>query len=390
MFRHPIKQRQNWQQLAEKLGFKFHTMHGEAYWDESAYYEFNLKQIEEDLESPTEEIHQMCLDIVDRVVKDESLLTKFCIPEHKWDFVRDSWLAKEDSLYSRLDFAYDGHSPAKLYENNADTPTSVYETGFWQWLWLEDNVDTTILNRRSDQFNSLQDKLIHRFRQLLLNKPGHILHFSCCKESDEDRGTVQYLQDCASAAGVPNKFVYIEDIGISNGQQYTDLDDQIITWMFKLYPWEFMFNESFGDSLKIDTEMTWLEPAWKSLISNKAILPMLWKHFPHHPNLLPAYFEEELSLSSSIKSLVKKPIFSREGANISFIDGTRATTMSDGPYGQEGYIYQEKHLLPKFGDNYTLIGSWLVNDKAAGISIREDSQPITQDLSRFVPHIILN
>lgn len=372
------------------MGFKFHTMFGQAYWDETAYYQFSLKQIEQDIEAPTEELHQMCLDIVDRVVADEELLSRFCIPEHKWEFVRDSWLTNQASLYSRLDFAYDGKSPAKLYENNADTPTSVYETGFWQWLWLEQNVDNAVLHRNSDQFNSLQDKLIQRFRTLLLKNPAQILHFSCCKNTEEDRGTVQYLQDCASAAGLPNQFVYIEDIGMTSLGDFTDHNDQFITWMFKLYPWEFMFEEEFGHHLNSNANINWLEPAWKSVLSNKALLPMLWKHFPHHPNLLPAFFEDELNNSNSVIGLVKKPLFSREGANISFVDGSKSVLMSDGPYGQEGYIYQQKHLLPRFGKNHTLIGSWLVDDKSAGISIREDSQPITQDLSRFVPHIILS
>ena len=115
---------------------------------------------------------------------------------------------------------------------------------------------------------------------------------------------------------------------------------------------------------------------------------MLWKMFPGHPNLLAAYFEHELPKSNESK-LVKKPIFSREGANVSILKGNETLMHADGPYGEEGFIYQDYHPLPKFGDNHTLIGSWLVNDQAAGISVREDKSPITQDLSRYVPHIIL-
>ena len=40
------------------------------------------------------------------------------------DYVADSWKRSEPSLYGRFDFAYDGTGPAKLYEYNADTPTS--------------------------------------------------------------------------------------------------------------------------------------------------------------------------------------------------------------------------------------------------------------------------
>jgi glutathionylspermidine synthase len=62
---------------------------------------------------------------------------------------------------------------------------------------------------------------------------------------------------------------------------------------------------------------------------------------------------------------------------------------TEGPYGEEGFIFQACQPLPKFGDSYTLIGSWLVNDQPAGISVREDRNIVTQDLSRYLPHVIL-
>ena len=40
-----------------------------------------------------------------------------------------------------MDFAFDGTGPAKLYEYNADTPTSLYETAVFQWVWLEQAVE---------------------------------------------------------------------------------------------------------------------------------------------------------------------------------------------------------------------------------------------------------
>lgn len=398
MFRLDTPERPDWRSLADEFGFKFHSMYGQTYWDERAYYQFSLKQIEQDLEAPTEELHQMCLEVVDRVVRDDVLMRKFCIPEAHWGFVRRSWQRREPSLYSRFDFAYDGRNPAKLYENNADTPTSLYETGFWQWLWLEQKVDSGSLVRHADQFNSLQERLVARFAELAAAHPNEYLHFACCKDTDEDRGTVQYLEDCASEAGIATKFVYIEDIGEGERDKvecvdgeapvFTDLDDQEITWLFKLYPWEFMFRERYGEHLA-NSPTSWLEPAWKALLSNKALLPMLWKLFPEHPNLLPSYFEEDLK-HSGLTRYVRKPIFAREGCNVSIhLDG-QVHYQSEGPYGDEGFIYQAYQPLPKFGDNYTLIGSWLVNDQSAGISIREDSSQITQDLSRYLPHVIVD
>ena len=390
MLRIPVQERKNWQEVANEYGFLFHTMHGERYWDESAYYQFSLQQIEDDIEAPTEEIHQMCLHAVEKVVADEQWMQRFRIPEPHWDFVRQSWINKDPSLYSRLDFAYSGSGPAKLYENNADTPTSLYETGFWQWLWLEQMANGGKVSRESDQFNSLQDKLIAQFHHLLSlrDNPDETLHFACCKGTDEDRGTVQYLEDCAAEVGINTAFVYVEDIGRDAEGRFTDTENQIITWIFKLYPWEFMFDEEYG-SLLGEHPVSFIEPPWNSILSNKALMPMLWKLFPDHPNLLASFFEDEIHSLDAHKTWVKKPIYSREGANITISKGKQSLVSSDGPYGEEGFIFQQAHMLPKFGQNYTLIGSWLVNDKAAGISVREDSGPITQDMSRYLPHIIL-
>ena len=387
MLRIESKERPHWRTLAKEYGFGFHSMYDQPYWDETAYYQFTLEQIERDLEDPTEEIHQMCLEVVDTVIRDEYWLRRFQIPEAMWQNVLDSWQRKEPSLYSRLDFAYDGKGHAKLYENNADTPTSLYETGFWQWLWLEDLVNNGSLRRDADQFNLLQELLMGRFQQLASSQPGQTLHFSCCKDTEEDRGTVQYMEDCAKEAGLSTAFVHVEDIGLNGKGEFTDLKDRPIRWMFKLYPWEFMFREEYGNKLA-SANVNWLEPMWKSILSNKALLPMLWQKFEGHPNLLPAYFPDDRKLGN-LQDYVIKPIFAREGANIEIVQGGRQTLRTEGPYGDEGVIYQAYHPLPKFGDYYTLIGSWLVDDKPGGISIREDTSRVTQDMSRYLPHVIL-
>ncbi|MEH0832873.1 glutathionylspermidine synthase family protein [Pectobacterium cacticida] len=386
MRRIEITARPDWQEKAAEFGFQFHTMYGEPYWSEEAYYQFTLAQIEE-LEETTAELHQMCLQVVEKVVNSDALLAKFRIPKHTWDFVRHSWRTNQPSLYSRLDLAYDGKSPAKLLENNADTPTSLYEAAFFQWLWLEDQINAGNLPQNADQYNSIQEKLIERFEELKLNHGFGLLHFACCRDTEEDRGTVQYLQDCALEAGLPSEFLYIDEIGLGEKGQFTDPQDQVIGNLFKLYPWEFMLREMFSTKLE-DAGVRWLEPAWKSIISNKALLPMLWEMFPNHPNLLPAYFAEDDH--PTLESYVIKPLFSREGANIKIIEKGKEIASADGPYGEEGMIVQQYHQLPKFGDSYTLVGSWLVDDRPCGIGVREDRALITQDLSRFYPHIILD
>lgn len=390
MKRVSVAERPNWRAHAEEVGFKFHTFDGEPYWDETAYYQFSLQQIEEDLEAPTEELHQMVMDMVGDITRSEEMLTLLNIPREFWSYVWNSWNRGQPHLYGRMDLVYDGTGPAKLLELNYDTPTSLFETGFFQWVWLEDQIRAGVLPEHADQFNSLQDKLEQAFGELNLPQP---FYFSSVRESVEDRGTVDYLMDIATQAGVDGRYIAIEDLGELQGQ-LVDLENQPIHGLFKLYPWEFMVQEEFARVL-ISSQTQMIEPAWKMLLSNKGILPLLWQRYPNHPNLLPAFFETPKS-EPMTAGWVRKPLFSREGANVDLIMENGEKISAAGPYDDGRYIRQALHALPKFrdehrnADTYAMLGSWVVGDSAAGICIREDATLITKDSSRFLPHIILD
>ncbi|MGO3004786.1 MAG: glutathionylspermidine synthase family protein, partial [Halomonas sp.] len=50
MLRIDIPERKEWKALAQELGFHFHTIDGEPYWKEDAYYQFTMEQVERDIE----------------------------------------------------------------------------------------------------------------------------------------------------------------------------------------------------------------------------------------------------------------------------------------------------------------------------------------------------
>ena len=74
-------ERSDWRATAESAGFDFHTIDGERYWDERAYYAFSLDEIEHEIEAPTGEIDAMCLELVGNAVDDENYLRRLKIPE---------------------------------------------------------------------------------------------------------------------------------------------------------------------------------------------------------------------------------------------------------------------------------------------------------------------
>ena len=70
------------------------------------------------------------------------------------------------------------------------------------------------------------------------------------------------------------------------------LGNNRVSQLVKLYPLEWLLSDTDEpELLGADLEkMDMLEPAWKLILGNKAILPMLWEMFPNHKNLLAAYF----------------------------------------------------------------------------------------------------
>jgi glutathionylspermidine synthase len=379
------RERDDWRSTADANGFDFHTIDGERYWDERAYYAFTLEQIEAQIEAPTAEIDAMCLELVGRAVDDETYLRRLQIPEAFWPLLSESWHRDDRSLYGRLDFSFDGRHPAKLLEYNADTPTSIFEAAVFQWTWLEQAIERRIIPSRADQFNSIHDRLIEAWKEV---GDGRHLHLAGMTANSEDAGTLAYLEDTASQAGLSTTSIDIEDVGLREDGVFVDLDGRPIERCFKLYPWEWMFHDEFGKHIA-RASTRWIEPPWKAVLSNKGVLPLLWEMFRGHPNLLPAFFEDDPEATQLGRSFVRKPLYSREGANVALVSDGVTLATQDGPYGAEGYIRQALAPLPEFSGQYPVLGSWLVDHAPCGLSIREDQNPITGNSSRFLPHTIV-
>ncbi len=379
-------ERPNWRDVAEELGFRFHTIGGEPYWREDAYYSFTLRQIEDDLEGPAGELEEMCFAIVDRACRDEALLLRLKIPERFWDYIQQSWRGQAKNLYGRMDFSYTGQGPAKLLEYNADTPTALYETSVFQWRWLEDLQAVGRMPASADQFNSIHETLIEAFGAFGIQGP---LHLAGETSSEEDLGTIEYLADCADQAGIKTFLMPLNAIGLTDTGRFVDGEDRPISTLFKLYPWEWIFQDDFGAHLQ-RMNLRMIEPPWKAILSNKGLMPLLWELAPGHPNLLPSFFADAIDADALGPDYVRKPLLSREGANVEIVEGGKLGETAGGPYGAEGAIAQALAPLPRMDGMYPVLGVWLIASRPAGLGIREDATRITTDNSLFVPHAILD
>ena len=386
MQRISVPQRSDLKKIAAEHDFDFYENGGIPYWNETAYYRFSLLQIEKDIEASVDEIEGMCYEVLNRAIADELIFKRLGIPQNFWGLVADSWRQKEKGLYGRLDFSYDGLGPAKLYEYNADTPTTLYESAIFQWEWLKQSSENVAILKDCDQFCEIHEDLVQAFEGLDI--PNN-MYFACLSDIADDKGTLDYLEDCAIEAGLETRSMGMKDIGVDPNGNFTDLDDFIIETLFKLYPWEWIMEEKFSKFLT-SSETQFIEPPWKSVLSNKGLLPLLWEMFEGHPNLIPSYFAEDPKADVLSDKFVRKPLFSRRGQNVEIITGNKVGMQIGGPYGKEGHIVQEFHSLPNFDGYYPVLGCWVVAGQSSGLGIREGRQLITTEDANFVPHVILD
>lgn len=435
MQRISTRPRPDWRAKMEALGFDFHTIPTEedpsgVYWDESAHWLLTEAEVDQ-LDDACVELHKMCLSACQRIVS-ERLYPLLGIHPDVAKVIEQSWEKRDDpsqfSLYGRFDLAYGGtgHGDGmpKLLEYNADTPTGLYEASVAQWAWLEDVFPD------GDQFNSIHEGLVERWKRLLQvdrtladdpsrrgwgDKQGR-LHLTCAMPHAEDEGTLRYIQDTATEAGLATKAIALADIGWTEETAggwppgaaakpgwFSDLEEQEITSLFKLTPWEWLVTDPFGANLLktvAGSRIRVVEPVWKMLLSNKGLLAVLWEMYPHHPYLAEAHFDRRAFAPGS--KVVAKPLLGREGSNISVavlgeggaIQG-RPALETAGPYGEEGYVYQAwTPVMSATGPDakgvsrthHAVVGAWMVGEECRGIGIREDSTEITKNTSRFVPH----
>ncbi|WP_207400665.1 glutathionylspermidine synthase family protein [Actinomadura roseirufa] len=373
--------RDDWAERIEAQGLAFHrTAHPEhlarPYWDESVHYVFDMDEVLA-LEETVEELHRMCLQVVEHVVA-TGRYQVLGIPEWAAPLIEESWRRGDPHLYGRFDLRYDGTGPAKLLEYNADTPTALVESSIVQWYWLQD------VYPHDDQWNSIHERLVARWKEIVPRVADGPAHFAWTNgdETGEEVMTIAYMQETAEEAGLNGVAIAMEDIGWDSARErFVDLEEQEIRTLCKLYPWEWIVSEPFARSIP-GAPTSWIEPIWKMVLSNKALLVLLWELFPGHPNLLPTF----LNTPGDLTSHVQKPLLGREGASMRIVTPDGRVQRTEGDYGAEGFVFQEFCPLPDFDGEHPVIGAWVVHDESAGIGIRETSGLITDDTSSFVPH----
>lgn len=347
---------------------------GPSFYQEDFAYVFSEAEIET-LHAAAAEIEGLVRQAVGHAIE-QGRLPELGVPPALIPLIERDWRFGAPSLYGRYDLAFDGRGPPKLLEYNADTPTALFEAAILQWEWLQAR------HPEGDQYNSIHEALVaawgvaaQRCGQSKAHLAGHL-------DESDDRITLIYLLDCALQAGLEATLLDLRDLGW-NGAWFTDLEDRPVDLLFKLYPWDWLAEESFFPHITT-SNIAMLEPAWRAVAANKGLLAILWELNPGHPNLLPAAFDP----ASLGAAYVSKPIYGREGQNVAFHGVADAPLNTSGDYANQKLVFQAYHEIAAFDGMFPVIGAWMIAGAPHGIGVREEARRVTGPGARFTPHRI--
>ena len=373
----------------ESIGFSWHTDE-----DGSDYIDNELVCVKENEANAyyeaVNELYDMFIAAAQEVI-DKNRFDELGIPFNLIDAIKMSWENEVHwHLYGRFDLAggLDGKA-IKLIEFNADTPTALFESAILQWAILKQNkLD------ESSQFNSIYECLMDNFKRLITLDEnvenfdevyeGWKILFSSIAGNKEEEMTTKLLEHIAKEVGFVTNFSYVDEVEFSeegifkNGENYE--------YWFKLIPWEDIAIEE-GELAMLLTQMMRnqkaiiLNPAYTLLFQSKGILKILWELYPNHPLLL-----ETKDKPLEGKSYVKKPVFGREGANISVVKEGKILHENIGPYANNAFIYQEYTELNSYENEYYQAGVFFAYE-GCGLGFRKGGL-ILDNSSKFVGHII--
>ena len=343
----------------------------------------------------------MIMTCINYVLRAEWLRRRFNLPPALLPRIRQSWDNRRNEMITgRFDFSLSERG-LKLYEYNCDSASCHMETGKVQGLWAKHHGCT----EGRDSGEELFADLVKAWKKSGVSGVVHIMQDRDLEETYH----ALYMKSAMDAAGLDTRIVKgVSHLTWGEDGKVVDEDGLPICWVWKTWSWETALDQIRSQITQDDEnlrlhktidrtttpprlvdvllrpEVMVFEPLWTLIPSNKAMLPVLWMLYPHHPYLLNAQFEPTEALAA--KGYVVKPIVGRSGENIHIIDGNKNTvSKTKGQFDLRDRIYQELFPLPRLRGANVQVSSFSVAGSFAGACVRVDADAILSSQSDILP-----
>lgn len=356
-----------------------------ARWREDTVYEFTPGQIDL-IESVADEVHGLIRAGVRTAIEGRSAgvlglrADVVRMVEASW---ADHWAGgrmdeRAGGLVGRLTFAYDGRDSLKLLACNYDLPDGLFAASMMQWNWRESQQPDAV------QFNGLHEALVERWEEICRGVPARDrLHLTCLTPDPPREGELVYLSATAAEARIASTLLPIQSIGWDGGR-FRDTEGGAIGWLAKLYPWEALVDDPFGQHLR-GGGLAVVEPLWRWLPSLHGFLAILSARHPGHPNLCPAALTA-IGLGEG-DAMTARSGFGLDAAPTRMVEQGRVVH-DDGFTAEGPSVWFETPPLFEADGMRAVIDAWIVGDKCMGMSVREAAAPWVGADAAIVPHVV--
>ncbi|PIP79083.1 MAG: bifunctional glutathionylspermidine amidase/glutathionylspermidine synthase [Gammaproteobacteria bacterium CG22_combo_CG10-13_8_21_14_all_40_8] len=371
------------------------------------YYSITPEALRE-IKQASNTIHVLFMHATDYILQDESRLSRFNIPKVLWPRIKQSWEnRRNDMIVGRVDFAL-SEQGIKAYEYNADSASCLFEGGYVQGLWAKNFQ----LEDSSDPGQDIFSHLVSAWKKTKVTGLLHIL-----QDHDlEENYHALYMKSAIEAAGIRCKILHgFDELYWDESGNIVDQQGDLVDCVWKTWAWETaleqlrqhleqyhvddlsQFQQRSSDpknrpqlaDVLLHPAVMVHEPLWTVIPSNKAILPILWKLFPHHRYLLESHYQLTESLQK--QGYVSKPIAGRCGLNVAIVDQKeQVVSQTDGQFDHQKLIYQQLCLLPNIGGKNVQINTFNIDGKYSGSGVRVDDSLIISQQSNLLALRIMN
>lgn len=362
-------------------------------WDEHTMYVFGSDEINRLIDAVAPVV-QMSRDAVDFLLDGE--WGTLGLTRDAFSFVRESFDNRRKELISRYDFSYQPDGSLSLVGIQGDAPSLIVETARAQRAWLLERFRKPVDLGTMTQLNTMPEMISSVFSKLTENSRNISI-----LGGEGDWITTSYLESLALDSGLVPHVSRMKDLRWNErtGEWIDSVSEAVVTSFYKNRPWDMILpspalSKDFISHSEIFSLM--LEPAWKIILSCRAVIPALHHLFPQSDLIPESTFEDSFGMSDDVVCSPVNPFTSR---NEMAVLGGRTFTSWGEPLkdfsSQKSLVRRRLHVPRRYRDStwggyrFPYLSFFTVGGHLAGLGVQESLLPLLGTYTTFRPHVVV-
>ena len=331
---------------------------------------------------------------------------------------------------SRFDFVIDEGGALKVVEINADTPCGIIEAYYVNQIAADsfgfENPNFGAEKKLSSFLRHIRQKISPPKINLasgIFNRTRPFI-FSCFEDYPEDYGTTKYLMNLLKRESISGdvEFVSFYDLQV-DADGILLPDGRHASAIYRLHPMEILIEETAtdGDDLGVlfmqryaENKFALFNPPEAVIMQNKSFFALVWQIYLYsdyfsaeeraiiEKYLPPSFFDDDIKILAG-GEYIKKPIWGREGRNISIVENQRTVyeNQIDAPdevvcRESDKFMYQQFIRTPKFEvqvdsgwlEGYITVSCFMLGAQPSAVYCRFSTNKIIGTEAYYVPLVV--